>query len=316
MEMASSSSSTAVSDDSDVDAPEDVPIYQELRAFLDSTNSTVDEAALWEAAAHHLTITLDRSFTAGEVREHISIAKNKKRRRRQTEDGAKSRFKAREAQRAEYSALVSTRRTRHSIAAFEEKHGSEPAPLQPTARSASTATFHACSMVDAYNQLLARSKPPSTKKKSKKGKEEAVESTATHRQPLSDISNQQQPDALDDSNQPVDSASDSASSSSTSTSVPSSAPSAALFSTPPHSTGLLSAKARITVAQHKKDLKHALAVATAEQVDAEMNKQKLQGAMLNEAVELFAMCNRRLPSVFDMLERMAEKYKVAESKQQ
>ena len=130
---------------------------------FDNTSAAPDQGALFEAAAQHLSNTLERNYTAGEVREHCSIAKLKRRRRRQTETGVKSRHKQREAERKEYREMASKRLTRHTAADFVARHGNEPAPLPVKARSASVTTDLACALAESIDQLEHRSKPPFSK---------------------------------------------------------------------------------------------------------------------------------------------------------
>jgi len=257
---------------------------------------------------------MQRAFTAADIREHVSVARRKRKRRKRKESGVKSRHTKREKEREEYQEIVSHRRTRHSKAEVEAKHGPEPAPLPSIARSASTVTTLACTLLESLDRLAQRSKPPSKKKKRKEGKEEVSGEFRAARPPLIDVTNQQTlavPDSaivLSDSapNTPTLSPSSSSTSVSSATVTP-----PAFRQAAPHSTGMMSIPARLNAKQQKRDFKQELAQATKEQVLSEVAVREKQIKMVEEATKVFEQLNKTMPVMLLLLQHQAGRLGIA-----
>ena len=300
--MSLSAPSSPLPAECDEETPEELLISQHLQQYIDSVPSSVDDDALFEAAALHVSSALQRTFTADDIRQHVSAARSKRKRRKATESGAKRRHKQREEERKKYQEKLEVRFTRGRAEAMERTAGPEPAPLPSIPRSASTTTAHACSLLDSLDLLAARSKPPPAKKKRKEGNESVSGQSPAARRPLGDLSNQQRPPALDSIHPSVDSAPNTpvVSPASSNSSVASAAPPASQSAS--HSVGLMSIPARLNAKQQKRDLKKELAQATAEQVHDEMAERRKRAVMVDEATTLLRHMNKTMPAL-DLLVR-------------
>ena len=311
--MSSDSSHSAAHSESDEETADEAIIYQHLSDLFVSTPLAPDQGALFEAAAQHLSNTLERAFTAGEVKQHVNNARTKRKRRRQTIHAANSRLRAKQARAAEHEEKVSSARTRRQHQRAEEEHGPAPPPPTVAIRSASIVTSRACALIEALDDLHARSRPSPTGRGKREGKEEAASEPATERAPLADITNQPTDTLLADdassSYSPTDADStDNASSSS-------SPPAAPTVSTIPttRSSGLLSAGQRITIKQQKRDLKKELADATASQVQSEIAARQETVRMVGEATKLLAQMNKIMPAMGALVELLGKKHAGSEA---
>jgi len=306
--MSSSSASSAAHSESDEKTVDSALVYQNLCDFFDSTPCISDEALLFEAAAQHLTTTLERVFTGGEVRAHVSNARVKRKRRKQTVNSANHRVRVKEAKIAEYDEKMSTARTRKQREKMEAELGTAPTLSAVTLRSASTLSTHACAMIDSLTRLQSRRAPRRAGRGAEERKEEADSDTTAARSPLADITNQ-----LDQVESAAAASSSHSSSDTDDTQNASSSSAAAIHSdstqtSSPHSKGLLSAKQRITLKQKKRDLKKELAEATAGEVRSELAAREKTTRMVEEATKLLTELNKSVPAMNVVIEALARKY--------
>ena len=305
--MSSDSSSPAAHNEPAEETVEEALVFKHLCDFFNNTLTASDDSALFETAAQHLSLTLSRQYTAGEVAQQLQIAKSKRRRRKNTESAAHRKLATQQAELAEHEAQLSAARTRRQREQVLEVIGPEPAPPRLSIRTASTVTSHACALLTAIESLRSRSKPPSAKKSKREKKDETASDPAVVRAPLQDVSNQQA------TSQP---AADSLSSRSTSdTDDAETAPAASNSSVtvPPtniaaaHSLGLLTPQQRISIKQKKRDLKKAIADSTAQQVVSELEARQRTARMVDEATVVLSELKQTIPIMRQLMEQAVRK---------
>jgi hypothetical protein len=239
---------------------------------------------------------------------HVSNARVKRKRRKQTVNSANHRVRVKEAKIAEYDEKMSTARTRKQREKMEAELGPAPALSAVTLPSASTLSAHACAMIDSLTRLQSRRASPRPGWGAEERKEEATSNTTAARSPLTDITNQQ------NQVESAAAASSSHSSSDTDDTQNASSSSAATIdsdsaqTSTPHSKGLLSAKQRITLKQKKRDLKKELAEATAGEVRSELAAREKTTRMVEEATKLLTELNKSVPAMNVVIEALAKKY--------
>lgn len=276
------------------------------------------ESIIFAAAVQHILDEYKADITIDQVQQAVSLAREKRRKRSSADKRVKKKRDKQEEKQKEWEQELEGRRTRGQRRLYIDTAPRPPSPLSLLNRAPSEVTHAALQVTQAIDRLRARNKVEKEEKKVKKVKA-STSKTTPHRVALTDITNQLSSPMAE----PPSAVSSSSSSSSTATvpdipltipstvqgsiqsPFPSPPPSTSSLSSPPpipftspHAAGLLSAGARISGKQQKKEMKRRVAEETHLLVQTEMQRRQKQ----DEVIEMTGQSMRDIARVTAKLE--------------
>lgn len=276
------------------------------------------ESDIFAQAVQHILDEYKADITVDQVQQAVSSARGKRSKRRSADKRVEKKRNKQQEKQKEWEQELDGRRTRGQRRLYINTAPRPPSPLSLINRAPSEVTDAALRLTQSIDRLRARNKKEKEEKKAKKVKANTSKTTP-HRVALADLTNQLPSPVAE----PPSAVSSSASSSSSATlpdvtltipltfqvpiqspppppppSTSSSSPPPPIPFTSPHAAGLLSAGARISGKQQKKEIKRKVAEETHLLVQSEMQRRQRQ----DEVIEVTGQTMRDISRLTTKLE--------------